>query len=347
MVSTAAIAAARRREQEAVERQEAALGIAPQLALAPQLAQNPSNPPDLNAAVANDAAASNTEANQPRIPSPPAADEGEDLQEDIPDLAMLNVDEDDDYERPPPAPLPPPLPAAAYAIQENWTMPRHETYEGALRHFMAFVHQCPPYPKDTMISRPQFIQLQPGHIHDYLAFKAFGKVDFNYDAGDRPTHYRASSMEVIKMSISFFHPLRNVPFCNGQGNPTKADIINKLIKFVAKCEVRKEGALSKAKRALTEYQDGLSGRKPARLFTTQERNFKLNKQKYYRRNVIWQCMKRQIARGLTPEQAAAELHTIYGAKTNPTAISKMLVADKRRYSHNGGYHPNLSVYFLS
>jgi hypothetical protein len=648
-----------------------------------------------------------------------------------------------------------------------------------------------------MFSRPQFIQLQPGHIHDYLAFKAFGKVDFNYDAGDRPTHYRASSMEVIKKSISFFHPLRNVPFCNGQGNPTKADIINKLIKFVAKCEVRKEGALSKAKRALTqsefrmemyllvrhksdlkhtvtyrtlglwqyhligriddaanfkmvdpainpqfgfalkttvswsknvtderqcpdqivmgamddyycmfialslhlesflalypdssylfteqedfwkqtpkglkkmkasdrlknhyrsvlskaawkkpdfldlsdgtscdvgthskrklpstyavncgasweeveirgrwkgsrggkivnryidvkqlfhdakvagilcvggpckydvkeglevpnewlfehvvpnirrrfgtqisavlakallyiclkeqdandpsyipvpseiservrraygelgleephpviktrlhvyrinenlmidavvhvggdsggpavggggggtivgigannesiqallirqqaqeqrmeqnhqaqlgaigelrqemkagfrvlnnnircfggriegsfsrqvnvncsvrmlslneapaaaeprvesnarlsslprdllvlwrEYQDGLSGRKPARLFTTQERNFKLNKQKYYRRNVIWQCMKRQIARGLTPEQAAAELHTIYGAKTNPTAISKMLVADKRRYSHNGGYHPNLSV----
>jgi hypothetical protein len=54
-------------------------------------------------------------------------------------------------------------------------------------------------------------------------------------------------------------------------------------------------------------------------------------------------MKCQIARGLTPEQAAAELHTIYGAKTNPTAISKMLVADKRRYSHNGGYHPNLSV----
>jgi hypothetical protein len=62
MVSTAAIAAARRREQEAVERQEAALGIVPQLALAPQLAQNPLNPPDLN--TANDAA-SNTEANQP------------------------------------------------------------------------------------------------------------------------------------------------------------------------------------------------------------------------------------------------------------------------------------------
>jgi hypothetical protein len=75
-------------------------------------------------------------------------------------------------------------------------MPRHGTYEGALCHFMAFVHQrTEPYPKDTTFTYEQFMQLQPGHIHDFLAYKAFAKVEFDYDAGDRPTHYCSSSME--------------------------------------------------------------------------------------------------------------------------------------------------------
>ena len=54
-------------------------------------------------------------------------------------------------------------------------------------------------------------------------------------------------------------------------------------------------------------------------------------------------MRRQIARGLTPEQAARELLTLYGSKKKPTEISTLLVADKKRYKDSGGYHPNLSV----
>ena len=96
-----------------------------------------------------------------------------------------------------------------------------------------------------------------------------------------------------------------------------------------------------------EYQHGLNGRKPARLFSTHERNTPPNKQKYYRRNVVWQCMRRQIARGLTPEQAARELLTLYGSEKKPTEISTLLVADKKRYKDSGGYHPNLSEYFLN
>jgi hypothetical protein len=134
-------------------------------------------------------------------------------------------------------------------------MPLHGTYKGALRHFMALVHQhTESYPKDTTFTYEQFIQLQPGHIHNYLAYKAFAKVEFDYDAGDRPTHYRSSSMEVIKKSLSFFHPSWNIPWCSGQGNPTKADVTNRLIKFVGKCEVRKECVQSKAKRALTQAE---------------------------------------------------------------------------------------------
>ena len=54
-------------------------------------------------------------------------------------------------------------------------------------------------------------------------------------------------------------------------------------------------------------------------------------------------MRRQIARGLTPEQAARELLTLYGSEKKPTEISTLLVADKKRYKDSGGYHPNLSV----
>jgi hypothetical protein len=61
-----------------------------------------------------------------------------------------------------------------------------------------------------------------------------------------------------------------------------------------------------------EYQFGLNGRKAARLFTTQERNNANGKikQKFYRRGEIWECMRRQIHRGLTPEQAALELQFV-------------------------------------
>ena len=169
MVSAVAIAAARRREQEAVERQEAALGIR---------LEQPQNPPG-NIIAGNIIAGAVAAIDDQDIFDSPnaaaaAAIEGDSI------LAAANLDiDDDEYQQPPPEPLPPLLPPVqnnAYAIHENWTMPRHGTYEGALRHFMAFVHQrTEPYPKDTTFTYEQFMQLQPGHIHDYLAYKAFAK----------------------------------------------------------------------------------------------------------------------------------------------------------------------------
>ena len=93
-----------------------------------------------------------------------------------------------------------------------------------------------------------------------------------------------------------------------------------------------------------EYQFGLNGRKPARLFTTGERNANRKmKQTYYRRNQVWECMRRQVHRGLTPEQAAQELRMVYGPKTSVSRIINLLIEDKKRYKNDGGYHPNLSV----
>lgn len=88
-----------------------------------------------------------------------------------------------------------------------------------------------------------------------MAFqKAFGKVDWNFDAGEWPIFYRSSSMEMSKKSLSYFMPNNHPSWCNGQGNPTKSDVVNKLIVFVRRCEVHKQGAPSKAKRALTQAE---------------------------------------------------------------------------------------------
>jgi hypothetical protein len=57
-------------------------------------------------------------------------------------------------------------------------------------------------------------------------------------------------------------------------------------------------------------------------------------------------MKRQIHRGLTPEQAAFELRLVYGARCYKASVSKiidLLIKDKQRYNERGGYHPSLSV----
>jgi hypothetical protein len=70
---------------------------------------------------------------------------------------------------------------------------------------------------------------------------------------------------------------------------------------------------------------------------------KQTKQKFYRRGQIWECMKRQIHGGLTPEQAALELRVVYGAKASVSTIIDLLIKDKQRYKERGGYHPTLSV----
>ncbi|KAL7512088.1 hypothetical protein ACHAXN_009059 [Cyclotella atomus] len=108
-----------------------------------------------------------------------------------------------------------------------------------------------------------------------------------------------------------------------------------------------EATLSKMPRNLIElwkeYQFGLNGRKAANLFTTGERNTNRKIKKYYRRSVIWQCMVKQIDRGLTIEEAAQELYAVYGSKSSISYIIELMIRDKKKYKDNGGYNPSLSV----
>ena len=84
----------------------------------------------------------------------------------------------------------PVYPAEAHDVSTKWEMPRHETYEPHLRSLMMFVHRHPdPYPKGTTFTKDQLLQLQPQHVKDWLSMKAFGKVDWRYEVGDRPKFY--------------------------------------------------------------------------------------------------------------------------------------------------------------
>ena len=47
-----------------------------------------------------------------------------------------------------------------------------------------------------------------------------------------------------------------------------------------------------------EYKFGINGRKPAEQFIPKDRNVPDNKQKYYRRNLVWQTMARLVRRGV-------------------------------------------------
>ena len=107
------------------------------------------------------------------------------------------------------------------------------------------------YPKDTTFSQEQLLQIKPEHVYNWLGKLAFGKVDFNIDAGDRPTKMRCSSLEMRKKQLSFFMPNHAPAWCEGRGNPTKHTMHTTLFQAIKKLEVRGLGADAKAKRALT------------------------------------------------------------------------------------------------
>ena len=88
-----------------------------------------------------------------------------------------------------------------------------------------------------------------------------------------------------------------------------------------------------------EYKFGIDGRKAAETFTTKERNERLGgaKQKYYRRNVVWQCVASLVRGGDTAEMAIHKIQQCYGAKLSVTKIISRMLVDRRT-----GGHPNLN-----
>ena len=84
--------------------------------------------------------------------------------------------------------------------------------------------------------------------------KVYNDPDPNINNGDRPTFGRSESIAYAKKALSKFMPHRTANWVNGQGNPTRSDVVNEMIKQVKKFEVRGEGAPSNAKRPLKQIE---------------------------------------------------------------------------------------------
>ena len=83
-----------------------------------------------------------------------------------------------------------------------------------------------------------------------------------------------------------------------------------------------------------EYQNGIGGNKPARMFTRRERGGRV-KFRYSRRKVFWDCMSRLLSRGNTIATAIAKIKGVYG----DVSVTKTL--ERMRPDERAGGHANL------
>ena len=101
-------------------------------------------------------------------------------------------------------------------------------------------------------------------------------------------------------------------------------------------------SLSRAPKILhelyTEWQFGIGGRKPARLWNSQERAQRAGgiKQKFYRRSVVWKLMSTLVNRGCNVQEAIHMIKEAYGHNCTVSQYIDKIIKDRQ----NGG-HPNL------
>ena len=143
---------------------------------------------------------------------------------------------------------------------DGWVYPVGHTYQPYMVEFMCFFHGGVEYAADTVFERERLLEIRPNDIKRYLTMKAYKDPYPNIVGGARPIHARSDSLYYMKKALSRYMPYRTANWVNGQGNPTKSDIVNDMIKEVKKFEVRGEGAPSNAKRPLkqSEFRKTLS-----------------------------------------------------------------------------------------
>jgi hypothetical protein len=86
-----------------------------------------------------------------------------------------------------------------------------------------------------------------------------------------------------------------------------------------------------------EYNEGVGGRKAARLFSSEERG--RAKHKYCRRKNVWDLVSRLIRTGISSDVAIDRIYDVYGVNTPVTRIIDRIKVDRR----NNSFHPTLQV----
>jgi hypothetical protein len=137
------------------------------------------------------------------------------------------------------------------ADDDGWVYPEHPNYQATMVEFMSHFHGL-IYPKNHRFTRSELLEITPLEIKRWMCDKAFGTPDIGLR--DRPSKGRSSSLSYYKKALSHFMPNKSVPWMNGQGNPTRSQVVNDVIKLVKKYEVRGEGKAPEDKRPVTQAE---------------------------------------------------------------------------------------------
>ena len=110
------------------------------------------------------------------------------------------------------------------------------------------------YDKDYAFTQDELSQVTDVDVDQFMKFKVYGTPTPTED--DRPTLGRSATLYDIKKSLSYFMPNKNHQWneVTKVGNPTRSALVNETIKRVKKCETRKQGAPSQARRPLSEAE---------------------------------------------------------------------------------------------
>ncbi|KAI9981083.1 hypothetical protein PInf_010492 [Phytophthora infestans] len=113
------------------------------------------------------------------------------------------------------------------------------------------------FPTSTVFSQEELLEITPDDVCHWMNYRAFGDRSPTEDAN--PVNARASTLEYAKKAISSFMPRRTVPWdpIRNEGNPTRSEAVNAVIKKVKRSEVRREGVQSAARRPI-EYEEFLN-----------------------------------------------------------------------------------------
>ena len=132
-----------------------------------------------------------------------------------------------------------------------------DCYKSILDALMSFIDglgEGEEYGKEKVYSQVELNRVTPDDVVRWMNLRCFGTPDPALDAD--PKLARSNTLQFYKKAISFFMPNRLITWNSSrmEGNPTKSLEVNGLIKRVKKKEVRKQGADSMARRALTEKE---------------------------------------------------------------------------------------------
>jgi len=114
---------------------------------------------------------------------------------------------------------------------------------------MSFIDNT-EYSDDTAHPPERLAQVTDIDIYRYLANKAFGTPEPSED--DLPDQCRSATIKFHKKAISHFMPQRNMVWddVRKEGNPTKSQAVNDLIKKIERHEVRGTGVATTARRPI-------------------------------------------------------------------------------------------------